>query len=153
VGAQRIYREVAMLGPLWRTVKRAAWDRLAAMGRTFAIANGVLAALFLVSALLQFNDPDSLRWFAMYVAAAAACVVAWRVRGGWWAPAAIGLVAVAWAVALSPILPDLRFDDLAREMKAANPRIELSRELLGLLIIATWMIVLVVVSRRAHARR
>ena len=123
------------------------------MGRTFAIANGTLASVFLVSALLQFNDPDPLRWFTMYVAAAIACVVAWRVRAGWWAPAAVGSVAVIWAAALSPILPALRFDDLAREMKAANPRIELSRELLGLLIIAGWMIVLVVVSRRARTRR
>ena len=32
------------------------------------------------------------------------------------------------------------------------PAIELSRELLGLLIIAAWMIVLVVVSRRGRAR-
>ena len=122
------------------------------MGRTFAIANGTLAFLFLVSAFLQFNDPDPLRWFAMYVAAAVACVVAWRVRTGWWTAAAVGAIAVIWAALLSPIFPELRFDDLAREMKAANPRIELSRELLGLLIIAAWMIVLVVVSRRARAR-
>jgi len=90
--------------------------------------------------------------FAMYVAAAVACIVAWRVRTGWWAAAAVGSVAVIWAALLSPILPELRFDDLAREMKAANPRIELSREMLGLLIIAAWMIVLVVISRRARVR-
>ena len=120
------------------------------MGRRFAIANGTLAFIFLASALLQWNDPDPLRWFTLYVAAAMACLVIWRVQASWWAPAAVGLVAVVWAVALSPILPELRFDDLAREMKAANPRIELSRELLGLLIIVAWMIVLVVVSRRAR---
>ena len=78
-------------------------------------------------------------------------MAAWRAREGWWAAAAIGVVALIWAAVLSPILPELRLDDLAREMKAANPRIELSRELLGLLIIAVWMTVLVVVSRRARA--
>ena len=41
--------------------------------KVFAIANGIMAAMFLLSAVLQYNDPDPLRWIALYAAAALAC--------------------------------------------------------------------------------
>ena len=76
------------------------------MGRkVFGVINGAVAAVFLLSAALQFNDPDPGGWIAIYVAAAAACLVAPRARLGWWLAVAVAVVALPWAVALSPILP------------------------------------------------
>ena len=116
--------------------------------KVFAIANGIMAAMFLLSAVLQYNDPDPLRWIALYAAAALACVIAGRTSSGWWLAALVGAVSLAWAVVLSPVLPEMRLDELARKMKAETPRIELSRELLGLVIVFAWMVVVIVVSRR-----
>jgi hypothetical protein len=119
------------------------------MGRkVFTVANGILAVMFLISAVLQYDDPDPLRWAALYIAAAAACVLTGRVRRGWWLAVGVGVISLAWAVALSPILPEVRLGDLARSMKAEKPTIELGRELLGLVIVFVWMAVLVLVSRR-----
>jgi len=122
------------------------------MGRkVFAIANGIMAAMFLLSAVLQYNDPDPLRWIALYAAAALACLVAARTPSGWWLAALVGAVSLVWAVVLSPVLPEMRLDELARKMKAETPRIELSRELLGLVIVSAWMVVVIVVPRRRSA--
>jgi hypothetical protein len=118
------------------------------MGRTFAVVNGIAAAVFLLSAALQYNDPDPVRWTLLSAAAAAACLLAGRLRFGTWLAAAVGAVALAWSVALSPIVPSIRPADLVKTMKAENPTIELGREWLGLVMVLAWMVVLVVARRR-----
>jgi hypothetical protein len=35
------------------------------------LASGLFAALFLLGAIVQINDPDPLRWMLLYLAAAA----------------------------------------------------------------------------------
>jgi len=121
--------------------------------RVFSVANMIFGAVFLIGALLQYNDPDPLGWGALYVAAAAACVVSGRLRHGWWLAAGVGIVSLVWAATLSPIVHEMRLNELAQSMKAETPRIELSREFLGLAIILAWMIVLVWVSRRSTEAR
>ncbi len=123
-------------------------------GRLFNGINAVVAVLFLISAVLQYNDPDPWLWAALYAAAGVACLAAPRMRSRMWLPAAVGLAALIWAGLLAPeTLPNFRVRDLAATMHAETPSIELNRELLGLLIIAAWMVVLVVVGRRGHAAR
>ena len=120
------------------------------MGRALTITNAILGSVFLISAVLQYNDPDPWGWGALYLAAAIACAVSGRMRNGWWLALLVGVVALVWAITLSPIIPEIRLTELARSMKAENPRIELSRELLGLVIILVWMAVLVLASRRGR---
>ena len=93
--------------------------------RAFGVANRLMAVLFVICAVIQFNDPDPLRWAAVYAAAGFACLAAGRFRYSWPLPAGVGLVALGWAVWLSPILPDLKLGDLARTMHAGTPSIEL----------------------------
>ena len=119
--------------------------------RAFGVANRIMAVLFLISAIIQLNDPDPLRWAAVYGAAGFACLAAGRFRYSWPLPAGVGLVAFAWAAWLSPILPDLKLGDLARTMHARTPSIELGREFLGLLIVLGWMALLVVLSLRERS--
>ena len=116
--------------------------------RTFGIVNGVVAAMFLVTAALQLNDPDPLFWIAIYVAAAAACLATGRAALSWALAGLVGLAAVAWALSLLPVLQEMVFSDLFKAMKAETPVIEESRELLGLLLIGAWMVVLIFVSLR-----
>jgi hypothetical protein len=118
------------------------------MGPKLRIVNWIVAALFVISAWLQLNDPDPWGWVAIYLAAGIACLVAERGQRGWWLAAGVALASLIWAAALSPILPEVRLGDLAKTMKAESPQIELGRELLGLLIIFGWMVWLTVVGRR-----
>ena len=121
--------------------------------RAYRMTNRVMAVLFLISAAIQFNDPDPLRWAAIYGAAGFACLAAGRLRYSWPLPTAVGLVALVWTAWLSPILPQVRLRDLARSMHAETPTIELGRELLGLVIVLGWMVVLVIGSRRKRPLR
>ena len=121
--------------------------------RAFGVANRSMAVLFLISAALQFNDPDPLRWAAIYGAAGFACLAAGRFRCSWPLPTGVGLVALVWTAWLSPILPEVRLRDLARSMHAETPSIELGREFLGLLVVLGWMVFLVVVSLRERSSR
>jgi len=121
--------------------------------RAFVAINAGMGVLFLISAVLQYNDPDPLRWIVLWAAAAAACFIQRRFRQAWLVAGAVCVVALLWAALLAPTaLPGLELADLAGEMKAETPQIELGREILGLLIIAVWMAVLVVVGSRGVGR-
>lgn len=113
------------------------------------IANALLALLFVFGAAVQYNDPDPLRWMAIYLAAAVACVLAVLGRLRWWLPAAVGGVALVWAALLSPrVVGRVGVAELFPAWEMGSLRIEEGREMYGLLIIAFWMAVLVVAARR-----
>jgi Transmembrane family 220, helix len=110
----------------------------------YRISNWVMAALFLFAVVVQYNDPDPLRWMAIYGGACGVCVAAAR-RGAVprWAPLLIGFLAIAWSLEIMTGVRTLNvyahmFD--AWEMKSAP--IEEAREASGLVIVAVWMIVL-----------
>lgn len=117
------------------------------MGR-FDWINGLASLVFVASAVLQWNDPDPYAWIAIYLAAALACWMPRLHPRGWMMAAAVALVAMVWAMRLSPILAEMRLGDLMDKMKAENPRIELSREFLGLAIVASWMVLVGWIGRR-----
>ncbi len=110
--------------------------------------NWLMAALFGLSAVLQYNDPDPLSWIAIY-AAAAACVL-WALRRATWPLAApVAVIAAVWAALLSPdVLGHIRVSDLFLRMSEKGGRVEVGRELGGLLIVLAWMVVLQVAERR-----
>jgi hypothetical protein len=109
-----------------------------------------MAALFAFAAALQFNDPDPVQWVAVYLAAALlSLTVALRQRVPPAAIVALTVVAIAWAVAIAlrvPSASEYRHMFDAWEMK--TPSVEEAREASGLGIVAAWMIVLLVRSRR-----
>lgn len=120
------------------------------LDKSLSVANALMGLLFFVSAALQYNDPDPLRWVALYGSAGAACLLRRAGRMAWLFPALVGAVALIWAAGLAPhVLPSMRFGDLFETMKAATPAIEENRELLGILIVAAWMAVLAVTSFKA----
>ena len=109
-----------------------------------------MAALFAFAAALQFNDPDPVQWIAIYMAAVVVSLgVALRRRVPPAAMAALVLVAIVWAGAIAlrvPSASEYRHMFDAWEMK--TPSVEEAREASGLGIVAAWMIVLLVRSRR-----
>ncbi len=99
----------------------------------------LMGGLFFLSAVVQYNDPDPLRWMVMYGSAAVVC----------WAPDRIGLramaawvvsaVAMFWALQLAPQALGLgQLSDLTASMTADRPEVEAARECLGLAIVALW---------------
>jgi hypothetical protein len=113
------------------------------------ILNYVMAAAFLFSVIVQFNDPDPLLWMLIYALAGAACVLAILNRGSWIFPAAIGSVALVWAITLaSNVIGQVAFSELFEAFEMKDERVEVAREFGGLLIIAFWMSVLAFDARR-----
>jgi hypothetical protein len=116
------------------------------------ILNGLLGALFLLGAVVQYNDPDPLRWAAIYLAAAIACALVVLGRGHWAIPAAVGVVAAAWAAMLAPsVLGRVMPGELVGAWEMKDERVEVGREMYGLLIIAAWMAVIVIADLRQRA--
>jgi hypothetical protein len=118
----------------------------------FRAASAVMAGLFLLAVVVQYNDPDPVRWMAIY---GAAFVIS--ARTGWARsvprgfPFAVAAVAIAWAVSIATAGP--RSSDYASmfaawEMRSAT--IEEAREATGLLIVAAWMLVVAVLPRSGH---
>ena len=115
----------------------------------FRLLNGAMALLFLLGAAVQYNDPDPLKWVAIYVAAAAACVVAMFNRLRWWIAIIVAALALLWAVTFLPAtFPNVRIAELFGAWEMADTRIEEGREMYGLLIIAIYMALLAVATRR-----
>ncbi|HUQ04500.1 MAG TPA: transmembrane 220 family protein [Kofleriaceae bacterium] len=115
--------------------------------------NILFAALFVVSAGLQYNDPDPWRWVALYGGAAVATVAALHVRGGWIAAVLVGVVAAVWAATLwYSVSGHVEVTDFWRKMSEKGGKVEEMREAGGLSIVAGWL----AVSSRAgwrNARR
>lgn len=118
-------------------------------GRPFVAVNTVMLLAFVGSAVVQWNDPDPVRWMLLYSSAAVACalhlfgVLPWRLA------AAVGVVALVWSAIWAPgVITNAPIGQLFTTYQMMSPEIEEARELLGLLIVAGWMAVLVAVRRR-----
>ncbi len=119
------------------------------------VASAVWALVFFASAVVQYNDPDPIQWMAVYGAAAVISAIAvfrpGRPAWGW--PALVAAVAFAWAFSIVPrVVGKIGLADLFATMKAGTPAIEESREAIGLAMVATWMVVLALSSRRRSSR-
>ena len=116
------------------------------------VLNGLMTAAFLFSVAVQYNDPDPVRWMAIYGAATVVCVLAIMGRGRWMLPAAIGLIALIWALTLAPqVIGKVRFGELFEAFEMKDERVEVAREMGGLLIVAFWMAVSAIAFWRQHA--
>lgn len=124
------------------------------MGIVMRVITIVMMLVFVFGAAVQYNDPDPVGWMAIYLAAALVCLLALRRWPPRWLPWTIAGVAVLWAATFIPgaIASRVRPDELVEEFEMASPVIEEARELYGLLLIAVWMVVLAIMSRRARIR-
>ena len=113
--------------------------------------DGVMVLLFLLSAAVQYNDPDPIQWMAIYLACAVVSGVSAAGRANWRGAAAVGVVALAWALTIAPRVvgtPGFPTFEFGEGMK--SELIEETREFFGLLIGAGWMVVVAVRARVAR---
>ncbi len=101
------------------------------------IVNLGLAVLFVLFAVVQFNDPDPWAWAVLYFFVAGVCAfAAFGRRNRWVLIGGIALVLI-WAATLVPAFVDwirMGAPTITGQMKATAPHIELTREFLGLVI-------------------
>ena len=111
-------------------------------------ANLGFAVLFAVAAALQYNDPDPLRWIALYAGAAGATVAALHARGGWRAALVVAALAAGWAAVLwADVAGGVEATDLWRKMSEKGGKVEEYREAGGLTLVAAWLLVTGLVGR------
>ena len=110
------------------------------------VLNIIMLFVFLLSAAVQYNDPDGWLWIIYY--AVAAVITAFAIANRYTPLAA--LAAIAYYIGAAWYLPAWSSDTvlLLREPKMSSPDVELARESFGLLICAVWMTVLAVVWYR-----
>jgi uncharacterized membrane protein len=119
------------------------------MPSSLRILNIIMILAFLFSVAVQYNDPDPIQWILIYGAAAAACILEQRGKLNWKFSAIVAAAALLWAIfilpgVLSRPFPKTMVDQFHMTVVAD----EEARELGGLLIILTWMIVLTIHLRR-----
>jgi hypothetical protein len=106
-------------------------------------ANTALLLLFLFSVAVQYNDPDPIRWMAIYGLAAVATGLELAGRGIWWVSAPVGATALLWALTFAPrIAGRVPFREMFSAWEMKNIDVEEAREMYGLAIVAVWMAVL-----------
>jgi hypothetical protein len=122
----------------------------------FRVVNGVMALLFAVAVAVQYNDPDPLRWMALYGAAfVIALMAAVRGRGPVAAAAGVGAVALVWGLywAISSGAALTLYEHMFDSWEMKNTPIEEAREASGLFIVAIWMAIVAAQSRKQALRR
>lgn len=149
------YTPAEMASPTETVPAAAEASRRRAASVSERVGSLALACLFLFGAAVQYNDPDPLRWMAIYLAAAAVSA-GHALRPMSALPGAIvATAALIWAILWAPsalaTLPAAA--DIASDVKMMSPGVEEVRELLGLVIIAVAMIVLSIRARLANKRR
>lgn len=118
--------------------------------------HGLMAAILVLSAGLQLNDPDPVVWVAIYAAAALlAALAATGRRPAWRRPVAlvVAFVALGWALSVafsSPRVPPL--GELVGDWRMYASGVEERRETLGLLWIACWSALVALPARRGVTR-
>lgn len=105
--------------------------------RYMKYVNLFLAVVFTLFAAVQWNDPDILRWMAIYLLVAV--VSGFAAFGRYYRyPILVGLgICLIWMASLVPdFIHWIRMGapSITHEMKATQPHIELTREFLGLLL-------------------
>ena len=105
------------------------------------MADVIAALLFAVSAALQLNDPDPVPWIAIYLGGALVAAVGWRWIPGLLAAVAVTMVAAGWAVLIALEIDEwVGFERLVGPMEIMGGPVELTREALGLAIVAGYSV-------------
>ncbi|MBF0290394.1 MAG: transmembrane 220 family protein [SAR324 cluster bacterium] len=111
--------------------------------KMFRILNWVMAGMFFLCVIVQYNDPDPLGWIAIYGGAMISCLLFVRNRHYPIFSMTIGAIALIWAGVLFFGLqeaPDpVVWADVFGHAEMKTESVELTREIGGLLIVAVWV--------------
>ena len=116
-------------------------------GTIAAVANALMAGVFVWAAVVQYNDSDGLAWMALYGGAAVCCIAFVVGRLPWWIPALASGGALIGAALMAPdVIGQIPWGQLVARFEMENLAVEQARELGGLLIVAVWAAGLAIAS-------
>ena len=107
--------------------------------RLHRLGFGVMATVFVLSAAVQYNDPDPLAWVAIYLAAAAVSMAALGAIPVARVAIAVGAAALIWAATLLPVVARSSLPALFESWEMMSADVEEGREIGGLLLVGGWM--------------
>ena len=108
----------------------------------FRFLNYVMIVLFILAAVVQYNDPNPLRWMLIYGAASLICILYTLKKLHWLAASSLLFVTGIWALLKIPDLTTYGFQHMFDEVKMTQMGVPAAREFLGLLIIFVWITLL-----------
>jgi hypothetical protein len=121
--------------------------------------NIVFAFIFIVFALVQYNDPDPYLWIPIYSYAALVCILNARMKHDYYGHLAAivfcGVFATRLMLIKDGVLDWLQIyhaENIVESMKATKPYIEYTREFGGLLIIIFVMIFNMIMYKKAGVK-
>ncbi len=103
------------------------------------ISDIIIAVIFILFALVQFNDGDAIKWVPPYLLIAYVAFNSYRGRHFLIGSAALLIFYIVWMMTYIPHMQSWISDgmpSITASMKAESPYIELSREFFGLLLCA-----------------
>ena len=107
----------------------------------FRIASWAMAVLLATCVALQYNDPDPVRWMAIYGAGALLSLVLPARRPAALAGLIVGAVCAAWAISLVyATWGVIGLSDLTGKMSEKGGAVEAGREAGGLAIEGAWLV-------------
>ena len=109
----------------------------------FKLCNTLFLLIFLLSAAVQYNDPDALRWLALYCAGAALCLAQSLGALPRWLPALLLALCLGWIALLLPrVVGAVSLSELFASITMRSRAVEEAREIGGLALVALWSAVL-----------
>lgn len=125
------------------------WAMAAPVPRWFTVPCWIMAALFAVCVVLQYNDPDPIRWMIIYGLAMGISALLPFDRRVTLAAFAVGAFALVWAaILISGIWDKVELSDVVGKMSEKGGAVEEEREAGGLLIEGIWLVLAAVYRRR-----
>ena len=107
------------------------------------VLNTLFLIAYLLSALVQFNDPDALPWIAIYLAGAAMCAAQYRKKQPRWLPPALLGITTVWILFLLPaIIGQVSITEIFESISMKTKAVEEAREIGGLALVTVWAAVL-----------
>ena len=111
------------------------------------ILNLVFLLAFLLAALLQYNDPDPIRWVAIYIAAATLCKLQHFKQITPIFPVLLLIICLAWIGMLVPsVTQGVAWTDILDSLAMKTKAVEEAREIGGLVLVASWSAVIAINS-------
>jgi hypothetical protein len=121
--------------------------------------NTIFGFIFVLFALLQYNDPDPYLWIPIYGFAALVCILNARGKYDFFTHAAAIVFCLGFSLKLLFVKEGVidwysrhNAENLVQSMKATKPWIENAREFGGLLIIMVVVIINIFLHKKAGAK-
>lgn len=107
------------------------------------VFNSLFLLAYLLSAAVQYNDPDNLVWITIYLAAAWMCIARFRNKLPRWLPLSLLTISLVWMGALLPsVVGQVSIQEIIESISMRTKAVEEAREIGGLAFVAIWAAVL-----------